>query len=59
MNPESGLLIRVAAQSVIKSGFSTLRPESGFEFIDNIVTRKNDMCPGAIAGIKNIPAVWS
>ena len=58
MGPASGLLIRVAEQSVIKSGFFTMRPVSGFESIDNNVARQKCNCSGACAGIKAVPAIW-
>ena len=58
MNPASGLRMRVAAQPVIKSGFFTVRPVSGFESIDNNVARPKCICSGALAGIKTMPAIW-
>ena len=46
MKPEPGLLVRVAALSVITSDFSIQRPAPGFELNDKKAAGRNDDFPG-------------
>ena len=59
MKPESGSLVHVAALSVITSDFSTQKPASGFELNDKKAAARNDVSHGTVAGVENIPAIWS